>query len=149
VGGLWYWGRNNLNIDLGLRLALGAMTEDVSIRGGSAALLPTGAVVGRDGGFLALATNSGDHSRTKLALLRNFSVGVSYSIHEYCSIRLGYDVLWVSGVVRPGEQADLLINPTLLPFSATPPTGPRLPGFRFNDEVFWMHGVSLGVTFQF
>jgi hypothetical protein len=65
------------------------------------------------------------------------------------TVRLGYDALWLSNVLRPGEQIDLGVNPTLLPFSATSPTGPGRPEFRYNGESFYMHGISLGLAVQF
>lgn len=149
VGGRWHWIRNGLDINLGLTFAGGVMHQDVNVQGGSVAVLPSGARVDRPGGFLALVSNSGDHTRNKFAMLRDLSLGVGYCLTDHVTLRLGYDLLWVSGVVRPGEQADLLINPTLLPFSGVGPTAPLKPGFRFNDETFWMHGITLGVTVQF
>ena len=43
-GGQWRFGRNNFTFDLTLKVASGAMLEDVSILGGSTALLPSGLV---------------------------------------------------------------------------------------------------------
>jgi hypothetical protein len=148
IGGQMNFTRNNFTIDFTSKLAAGAMLEDVSIVGGSTAMLPSGAIINRPGGFLALSSNSGGHSRTKFAVINDVSLAVGYCITDYCQIRVGYDFMYVFQVVRPGEQTDLGINPNLLPFSATP-TPPARPGFRFNEEVFWMQGCSIGVVFQF
>jgi hypothetical protein len=148
IGGQMNFTRNNFTIDLTSKLAVGAMLEDVSILGGSTAILPSGSFVNRPGGFLALSSNSGGHSRTKIAAINDISLAIGYCITDYCQIRIGYDFVYVFQVVRPGEQIDLGINPNLLPFSPTP-TPPARPAFRFNEEVFWMQGCSVGVVFQF
>jgi hypothetical protein len=140
--------RNKLSIDLILKLAAGAMVEEASITGGTTVFLPSGLAVTRPGGFLALSSNSGDHMRTKFAVIRDTTISVSYCLTENVSLRLGYDMTMVYKVVRPGEQMSLNINPTLFPFSPTP-TAPLLPSFRFNEEEFWMYGISLGVAVQF
>lgn len=149
IGGKWNWTRNRFMIDLSWKMAVGAMLEDVNVDGRSMAVLPTGVRVDAPGGFLALSSNMGDHSRTKLAWIRESQIALSYAVHDNVILRVGYSFMYVSGVVRPGEQVDLGINPTLLPFSATPPTAPARPGFRFNDEIFFMYGVNLGLTIQF
>lgn len=147
-GGQWHFTRNSLAIDLTLKVASGAMLEDVSILGGSTALLPSGARVDRPGGFLALASNSGGHSRTKFATIPQLSLAVAYCLTDNIKLRVGYDLMYVYKVIRPGEQIDLGINPNLLPFSPTP-TPPLRPDFRFNDETFWMQGCSVGLVVQF
>ena len=124
------------------------MMEDVSILGGSTAILPSGTRIDRPGGFLALVSNSGGHSRTKFATIPELSLAIGYCLSDNVQLRVGYDLMCVYKVVRPGEQVDLNINPTLLPFSAGP-TGPLRPSFRFNEESFWMHGCSFGVVVQF
>jgi hypothetical protein len=147
-GGQMNWTRGGFTIDLAFKLAVGAMMEEADIHGTATAILPGGLRVDRPGGFLALASNSGNHSRTKLAFIRDTTFSVGYCVTENISLRLGYDLLWVSNVVRPGEQASLNINPALLPFSPAP-TAPLRPGFRFNEETFWMHGFSIGLAVQF
>jgi hypothetical protein len=147
-GGRFNFTRNKLSIDLVLKLAAGAMVEEASITGGTNAVLPSGAAVSRPGGFLALPSNMGDHMRTKLAVIRDTTITVSYCVTENISLRLGYDMTMVYNVVRPGEQMSLNINPTLFPFSPAP-RAPLLPSFRFNEEEFWMYGLSFGVAVQF
>ena len=124
------------------------MLEDVSILGGTTALLPSGTRVDRPGGFLALASNSGGHSRTEYATIPEGSLAIAYCLTDNIKLRLCYDLIYVSRLVRPGEQIDLQINPNLLPFSSTP-TAPATPAFRYNDETFWMQGFSFGLVVEF
>ena len=91
----------------------------------------------------------GDSSRTKLALIRDTSRSVGYRVTDNVQIRLAYEFLWVSSVLRPGQQIDLGVNPTLLPVNPGPVSGPIRPGYRPDGEIFGMHGISLGVAVQF
>jgi hypothetical protein len=149
IGGKLNYTMNRFTIDFILKLAVGAMVQDATISGGSMAVLPTGTIVDRQGGFLALASNMGEHSRTKMAFIRDTTINVGYCVTDYLTLRLGLDFSYVYQVVRPGEQIDLGINPNLLPFSPTPAANPARPGFRFNQEDFWMYGVNFGVSLQF
>jgi hypothetical protein len=149
VGGNWHWDRGRLSIDLTLKTAVGAMTEETGIDGGSTALLPSGARLDRPGGLLALQSNMGDFSRTKLALVNDLSLGLGYRLADNVQLRLGYEFFGVSNVLRPGQQIDLGVNPTLLPFNSGPVSGPIRPLYRPDGEVFWMHGINVGLVVQF
>jgi hypothetical protein len=148
VGGDWHWDRGRLSIDLTMKMAVGGMWEEAAIDGGSTVVLPSGARVDRTGGLLALRSNVGDYDRTKLALIRDTSLSLGYCIAPNVQLRLGYDFVWVTNVLRPGQQIDLGVNPTYLPFSSAPAGYPR-PWYKFDGELFWMHGLSLGLSAQF
>jgi len=148
VGGNWHWDRGRLSIDLSAKLAVGAIWEESSIDGGSTAMSPSGARLDRSGGLLALRSNIGDDDRTKLAVMRDTSLSLGYCIADNVQLRLGYDFMWVSNVIRPGQQIDLGVNPSYLPFSPTPSGTPR-PWHKFDGEIFYMHGFSLGLAVQF
>ena len=149
VGGNWHWDRGRFGIDLTMKMAVGGMTQETSIDGGSTALLPSGARIDRPGGLLALSSNMGDFSRTRLAWLRDTTLNVSYRLTDNVQLRLGYEFFWVSSVLRPGQQIDQGVNPTLLPFNPGPVSGPIRPWYRPDGEIFWMHGINLGLAVQF
>ena len=98
---------------------------------------------------MALPSNIGEHDRMKLALLQDVALNVGYRVSDHVQVRVGYQVLAVSTVLRPGQQIDLGVNPTLLPFSPGPVSGPIRPWYRPDGETFWMHGFTLGVAVQF
>lgn len=148
-GGNMYWDRGKLRIELALRMALGLMTQETSIAGGSTAVLPSGAAFDRPGALLALSSNIGDHDRMKLAMVRDMSLNVGYRLTDHVQLRLGYQFLWASNVLRPGLQIDRGVNPTLLPFNPGPVTGPIRPWYRPDGEIFWMHGFTAGLAVQF
>ena len=131
------------------KLAVGGMNQEVDINGGSAAALSSGAHIERPGGLLALSSNIGEYNRTKLVVMRDATLNIGYAITPNVKLNLGYNLFWVSSVIRPGEQIDLGVNPALLPFSGAAPSGPARPAFHFNGEEFWMHGINVGLSVQF
>lgn len=149
VGGTWHWDRGRFGIDLRWTMAVGGMTQDTEIAGGSTALLTGGARIDRSGNLLALTSNSGVHDRMKLAWVRETSLNVGYRLTDHVQLRLGYQFFWVSSVLRPGQQIDLAVNPTLLPFNPGPVSGSIRPLYKADGEVFWMHGINLGLAMQF
>jgi Putative beta barrel porin-7 (BBP7) len=149
VGGNWHWDRDRLGIDFTLKMAIGGMTQETSIDGGSTAMFTSGARLDRPGGLLALQSNIGDFNRTKLAWVRDTSLGLTYRVMDNVQLRLGYEFFWVSSVLRPGQQIDLGVNPTLLPFNGGSVSGPIRPWYKPDGEIFWMHGVNVGVAVQF
>src|SRR5262245_39041406 len=141
--------RNDCTITLSTKWALGCMVQESDIQGASSILLPNGQRIDRAGGVLALPTNIGEYDRKKIALLRDMSLSVGYCLAPGVTMRVGYDFLWVSSVLRPGGQIDPAVNPTLFPFGGAAPTGPLRPLQRFDGETFWMYGASIGLEVQF
>ncbi len=140
------WDRLSLAIDG--KFALGAMFQETEIRGGSTVTAgPTR--IDRPGGLLALPTNIGDYERSKFAYLRESSAILGYRVTDQITVTLGYNMLTASNVVRPGHQIDPVINTSQLPFVGGRLTGAPRPIYRFDGDSFWMHGVSLGLAFQF
>src|SRR5262249_23013734 len=122
---------------------------EVTIDGGTSVVLASGARVDRSGGLLALSSNIGEYDRTRLAIIRDTSINVGYCLTPNITLKLGFDFMLVSSVVRPGEQIDLAVNPTLMPFSGLAPRGPNRPAFHFNGDIFWMYGSSVGIAVRF
>jgi hypothetical protein len=137
------------------KLALGTMQQRVSISG----FLETndfnnfGATQNFPGGYLALPSNSGDHSRNTFAVVPEAGVKVGYRLTPQATLYVGYALLYASSVVRPGEQIDRNINPTQsVAYGGDPPAkplGPRQPTFSFNTTDFWAQSLSLGVVYRF
>jgi hypothetical protein len=148
-GGRWNWNIDRLSIDFLWKLAVGGMNQAVDINGDTGAALSNGASIERPGGLLALSSNIGDYDRTKLVAMRDATLNIGYAITSNVRINLGYNLMWVSSVIRPGEQIDLGVNPKLLPFSGLAPSAPARPSFQFKGDEFWMHGINVGLSVQF
>jgi hypothetical protein len=148
VGARIFFDFGRLSVTLTNKLAVGALYQEVEVAGGSSFVTAT-AREDRPGGFLALSSNSGEHSRTTMSALNNLNLNVGYRISENVTLGLGYNLFLVMNVVRPGAQIDPVVNPSLLPFSGATQTGPSRPGFDFVERQFWMHGINVGLTVRF
>lgn len=111
--------------------------------GGSPRTLP--------GGLLALPSNIGTRSRTQFAVLPELDLSVGCQVVSWLRVAVGYNFLYCSSVVRPGDQIDPAIslvqvptNPTFDPTVAG--TSPR-PTFQRGD--FWAHGLNFSMLFSF
>lgn len=69
------------------------------------------------------------------------------------SFRVGYNILWVSSVVRPGAAIDPVINDSGIRFVANPPADPTSarPTFSWERATTdaWIQGLTLGASVGF
>jgi hypothetical protein len=65
--------------------------------------------------------------------------------------RVGYTFLYVSSVVRPGDQIDRAINPHQVPIDQDfgLPGGPNRPAPELRATQFWAQGINFGLEFTF
>jgi hypothetical protein len=136
-----------------VKVALGVMHEVVNINGATTFVVaPPVGVVTEQGGLLAQRTNIGTRSSDQFAVVPEVGLRIGYNLNDHVSFFVGYDFLYISNVVRPGDQIDRAVNTTQIP-SITNPGGsplvgsPRpLPLFRHTD--YWAQGVNFGVRFK-
>ncbi len=127
------------------RLALGNVDQRVVINGqtiidGSA--ISDGQYVG---GLLAQRTNIGSYSRNEFAVLPQLGATLGYRVTPCLQATVGYSFLYLSRVVRAGEQIDLDVNPDLLPPEFTPFAGAERPSFALQSTDFWAQGLNFGL----
>jgi Putative beta barrel porin-7 (BBP7) len=137
-------------MDFIAKLGLGITSETVDINGTST-LVPggVGPAVGAIGGLYALPTNIGVHNTGRFAAAPELEMAVRWNITQNLRLRLGYDIFWLTSVVRPGNSIDRTIDPTRVPTDFTfgfPSTASR-PTFVSHDSTFWAQGFKLGVEF--
>jgi hypothetical protein len=132
-----------------LKVALGDSQESVDINGFTLITSPVGVVSARQGGFLALASNSGHFYHNRYAVLPEASLAVGYQVTNNLSVSLGYTFLYWSNVARPGDQIDRSVNPGTLPILNNPPAVGSRPAFTFHDSDFWAQGLTFGLQLRF
>jgi hypothetical protein len=137
----WFVGGN-------AKLAAGTMHQHVVIDGTTVfrdGLMP--AIV--RGGLLALpGTNIGTYNRDTFALVPELGVKLGYNFTEHLRGYVGYDVVYASSVVRPGDQIDTNVNSSFLPRGGSP-AGAPLPRFIFRSTDFWAQGVNFGLEVRY
>ena len=98
-----------------------------------------------DGGLLAQpGLNEGRYTRNAFTMIPEAELNVAFQITKGLRATLGYNVLYMTRVVRPGNQIDRNLNPTRFP-SGSGPNGPTTPQALFNESYFWLGGFSGGL----
>jgi len=143
------WRQRSWRLEATGKVAVGAMHQTVSIDGQTITTDPGVGVSVDEGGLLALPSNIGRYHRTNFVVIPELNLKAAWMWNSRLQTYLGYNALFISNVVRPGEHIDLRVNPTQLPNAPVPFSGPALPAFRFEGTEFWIHGVSAGLVFSF
>jgi hypothetical protein len=131
-------------------LGVGLSHQTVDVEGSTTTAIPGAGSAQFPGGILALSSNIGHHSRDPFAFAPELSVALGYKFSEHLRATVGYNLLYWSSVVRPGNQIDLTVNPDQVPpaLGAGPFTPPR-PEFSFKGSDFWAQGSTLGLELRF
>lgn len=160
-----------------LKGALGATLERIKIKGSSQTsggnlFFLTRGIANEclPGGIFAQPTNIGTHRKSSFAGTFEAHVRSGYRIINNLDVHIGYTFLWLSKVLRPGNQIDRKINSTLTALAdasrATVGTGPgpipfgepaaapsrrgsKKPKVRFKTSSFYAQGIDVGATFHF
>jgi hypothetical protein len=145
----WNYGRFFVNSRV--KVALGANDQSATISGSTQ---NTGVVPSRtvSGGLLALPTNIGHHSQTEFIAAPEGQISVGGVLTEHLRASVGYNFLYLSRVLRPGDQIDTGINPAQgIPgsFGGTGPAIPARPAFNFHETSYWVQGVTVSLEFRF
>jgi hypothetical protein len=150
LGGQVSWEGKYLFVGAFGKAALGITDEEVDING-STALFTGGQAFSASGGVLALPTNIGQHNQTVLGFVPEGGVTFGVKIKPCLRLTASYSFLYWNSVVRPGNQIDRVINPTMVPTDISFGTlaGPARPAFRFSEENFWVHTLTVGLDFRY
>ncbi len=147
VDGEWYF-FSRWSLGGFAKLALGNMHESVTINGNTVFAPVGGMPITQPGGLLAQGSNIGTFTTNHFAVVPEFGVKVGYRITDWCRAYVGYNFLYMSDVMRPGDQIDPRINTAQIArFGQAPglPIGPPTVPFRQTD--FWAQGVNFGLQF--
>lgn len=141
--------RGPVYLELTGKLAMGSNSQVVSV-GGETHLLtfgpsPLPLVRSYPGGVYAQQTNMGQYNRSAFALLPEGTVKVGLK-SDRSRFYVGYNYLYLSDAIRPGDQLDRRVNPTqiamLNPGGAF--TGPDYPRANIEKSDFWLQGLVVG-----
>jgi len=134
------------------KLAMGDMYESVRIGGNTTFIPPAPAMpVSQNGGVLALASNIGTYSRNRFAVVPEVGLKFGVQVTEHVRLFAGYNFLYLSDVVRPGDQIDRRVNTNQFPnvFQGTTLVQPALPSVLFKPTDFWAQGLNAGLEFRY
>ena len=139
------------------KIALGDTHEVADIDGST---LTTTPYIGNDGntylhtqfdrgGLLTAVTNIGNHFMDAFAVVPEFNGTLAYQLTPRLQATFGYSFIYISRVLRAGDQIDFNVNPNLA-FGGTGPAGGNLnhPAFAFNQTSFWAQGLNFGLNYS-
>ncbi|WP_037226883.1 BBP7 family outer membrane beta-barrel protein [Rhodopirellula baltica] len=130
-----------------LRVAVGSTKQTVSINGNTS-ITESGVTDNYAGGLYAQRDNSGTFSRDEFTMVPEIGFTLGVHLTSCLDATVGYSLLYLPNVVRPGDQIDRDVDPDLL----APPgivTSPSRPEFRFIQNDYVAHGLSFGGQLRF
>ncbi len=153
VGGRFGYSTGAFSLSATALVGLGATSQASNINGvtivsGADALQP-----GTFPGFVySQPTNMGHHTHSDFSVVPQVQLKGGYDMLPGVRVTIGYDFLYWTNVLRPGNQIDPVIN-----VSQTAPDsfggglqliGPARPEALAKTSNFWAQGVSFGVEFR-
>jgi hypothetical protein len=129
-------------------VALGDTHEIIDISGRQTLTTPTGMVTNFTGGLLALPTNIGHFEHNEFAVVPEATINLGYRFSHCCLAYVGYNFIYWSRVVRPGDQIDTVVDTSQIPnFGRGTPVGIARPAVPFRQSDFWAQGFDVGIQF--
>lgn len=133
-------------LDYDTRLAMGVMTRILDVTG-----FTDSDGVRAIGGLFAQTTNVGQRSDNEFGVVPQITGRLGYNISRCIRFTTGIDFMYVTSVLRPGNQIDPVVNPSLVPLRPEFGTaaGTARPTQLYNPTDFWALGVSFGLNFRY
>lgn len=122
------------------KVGLGNMRQRVSIAGGTARSLPPQAPTLLPEGLLARPSNIGSYEQTVFSASPEVAVSAAYRLTHGVALTAGYSLIYYNHVVEAGNQIDPVID--------TRPAGTR-PAFSFSDSGYLLHGLTIGLRWEY
>jgi putative beta barrel porin BBP7 len=135
------------------KVALGRTFEVVKIDGATSVYAP---VIGgvapvqySPGGVLALPSNIGRTTENAFAVVPEATFKIGIKLGDSGRFYVGYNFIYLSDAVRPGDQVDRTVNPAQIP--ALNPGGlvADRPRSHFNRSDFWAQGLMIGLETRY
>ena len=130
-------------------IGLGVNHQVTDISGSTTITTPGGQPTTYAGGLLTQPSNIGRYTSNRFVVVPEVGLKVGCQLTEHARAYVGYNFLYVSNVVRSGDQIDLRVNTNQIPPSQGLGTGPAVPAYTNNKTDFWAQGISLGLEFRF
>jgi hypothetical protein len=136
------------------KVALGRTLEVVKIDGLTHVYTPVLgglALATYPGGLYALPSNMGRYTSSVFGVVPEGIVKLGLKLGESGRVYVGYNFLYLSGAVRPGDQIDRTLNPVQVPALdlAGIPIVPDRPQMSFARSEWWAQGLIIGLETRY
>lgn len=146
---------NRFFVEGSMKVALGSSYNVVKI-GGQTNIIITGQRPGPiiaplPGGVFAQSSNSGRQSQSHFAVLPEGQLRLGYKFRDRSRFYVGYNFLYLSDAVRPGDQIDRTISQAMIAAAnggVAAPAGLR-PQASFTRTDLWVQGINLGFEWNY
>jgi len=144
--------RGRWNIDTTAKIAFGSTHQVQHIVGTTEVTqgafgFPTGVTQAAN---FAEPSNIGTIIRNVFAVVPEVQVTLAYQWGESIRPFIGYNFMYLSNAIRPGDQIDRNVNLTQNPFAnAGPLVGAPAPLPTFRSGDFWAQGINFGVELKY
>jgi hypothetical protein len=151
IGARLDWAIGPWFVNIAVKCAIGDMEETANISGISSLRDAAGNVMVAPGGILAVPSNSGSFNRNTFAFVPEGELTFGVEICDWLKIHVGYNIMYLSDVVRPGDLLNRFVDTRQVPtdFAYNPAVSGGSPIFGFRTTDFWMQGINVGLTFTF
>lgn len=144
------WERRFGALFLGVRgaVALGNTHTVVDIDGSTTTTTAAGVSTTAAGGLLTQPSNIGRYELNRFSVVPEVGVRLGVQLTDHLRVYAGYNFLYWSNVVRPGDVIDTRVNGSQLPPRANQ-TGDLFPRFEPRYSDYWVHGIVFGVQLRY
>ena len=145
LDGEWRF-RPRWSIGVTAKVAMGDLYEQIHVNGSTTQSF-NGQILQTGNGFYTQPTNSGNFSKHQFSVLPEFGARLNFDVTDHLRIYAGYNAMFLSNVVRAGDQIDRNING--LQLIGAPLTGAPAPSVLFKRSDFWAQGVNVGLEYHY
>ena len=143
----WEWVRGRLGVSAMGKVSVGNMRQRAYLSGQTSVTTPNVPAVSYPHGLQTLSTNSGNYERNTFTVIPEIGLDVYFQVTCNARVRVGYSMIYLPNVMRPGGLIDTNLDPRLFPPQTI--AGGAFPSFGFHDEDFWVQGLRLGAEYCF
>lgn len=134
-----------------LKLGLGVTTSNLTISGNTTTTVPLAGgatdVSTRNSGLLVQDSNSGSQSFDEFAIAPELGFTLSRKMNHDWSVSAGYHLMYISRVMRAGEQIDPLLNLSQLDVAGLDGTARPARSDFYNDLT--AQAITIGLMREF
>jgi Putative beta barrel porin-7 (BBP7) len=146
VGFAWDWHYGRVFFDGFFKTAVGDMHQNVNVFGANV----NSAGVASLGGALFSPSDIGEHTRDQIGYVLEVNPNIGVSLTPWCRAYVGYNMMFLQNVNRPGGQIGYASSTSQVTFAGTTTNITNtFPQFKFDDSSAVLQGVNFGVEIRY
>lgn len=131
------------------KVHLGNMNQRVRLSGNSRYETNGGGTISSNDRGLLVQGNDGLYERDVFTFAPEANIKLGYRVCKCATVNVGYSLMMWSDVALAGNHIDNRIDSTRTEAGLNDATRTNVPSFEFDTDSFFMHGLDLGLTFNY